>query len=153
GGCAGCPDPRFWERATGPLTISDHRWLSYSRKRTGSRTRTMTSTKFRTLTDVATFHAAHHPAQIALICDGNKLTFRQLHLESNRLARAIAASGVARAARVAYLGLESERYYELVFACAKSGTVLVPINWRLTAPEIDHILRDSGAELLFVEHG
>ncbi|MFE0591932.1 long-chain-fatty-acid--CoA ligase, partial [Micromonospora echinospora] len=50
--------------------------------------------------------------------------------------------------RVAYLGVESEWYYELYVACARTGAVLVPINWRLTPPEIEHILRDSGAELL-----
>jgi fatty-acyl-CoA synthase/long-chain acyl-CoA synthetase len=52
---------------------------------------------------------------------------------------------------VAYLGRESEHYYDLLFACAKSGAVLVPVNWRLTAAEVGHILRDSGAVLLFAE--
>ncbi|HEX6160712.1 MAG TPA: long-chain-fatty-acid--CoA ligase, partial [Thermoanaerobaculia bacterium] len=46
---------------------------------------------------------------------------------------------------------ESESYYDILFGCAKSGAVLVPINWRLTRTEVTHILRDSCAELLFVE--
>jgi fatty-acyl-CoA synthase/long-chain acyl-CoA synthetase len=79
------------------------------------------------------------------------VTFLELHRRSDRLARAILAAGHARGARIAYLGQESERYYELLLACGKSETVLVPINWRLSAPEIDHILRDSGCERLFVE--
>jgi acyl-CoA synthetase (AMP-forming)/AMP-acid ligase II len=52
---------------------------------------------------------------------------------------------------VGYLARESEHYYAMILACAKLGVVLVPVNWRLTAGEVDYILRDSGAELLFVE--
>jgi fatty-acyl-CoA synthase/long-chain acyl-CoA synthetase len=54
-------------------------------------------------------------------------------------------------ARVAYLGKESVPYYDVLFACAKSDTVLVPINWRLTAGEVEHILKDSGTRVVFVD--
>jgi acyl-CoA synthetase (AMP-forming)/AMP-acid ligase II len=111
----------------------------------------MPPTSFHSVTEAAMFHATHRPEQVAMWCDGRTATFRQLHTESNRLARAIRAGGFERGTRVGYLGMESERYYALLLACAKSETVLVPINWRLTMPEIDHILRDSGTELLFVE--
>jgi acyl-CoA synthetase (AMP-forming)/AMP-acid ligase II len=98
------------------------------------------------------FHAARQPDNVAVICDGRRVTYGELHRESNRSARALRAAGLGRGARVGFLGKESERYYEIFFACAKSETVLVPMNWRLTAGEVDHVLRDSGAELLFVEH-
>jgi len=97
------------------------------------------------------FHGTRHPDKRAILCEGRTMTYGELHRESNRTANAIRAAGLGRGARVGYLGLESERYYEIFFACAKSETVLVPINWRLTAGEVDHILRDAGAEMLFVE--
>jgi long-chain acyl-CoA synthetase len=59
-------------------------------------------------------------------------------------------AGLRTGSRVAFLGKESVYYYVCFFACAKSGAVLVPINWRLTAEETDHILRDSASELIFV---
>jgi long-chain acyl-CoA synthetase len=102
--------------------------------------------------DVVEFHATRAPDTTAIICSGRALTYADLHRESNRIAHAITAAGLQPGARVAYLGKESEHYYEILFGCAKSATVLVPINWRLTAGEVDHILRDSGSELLFVEH-
>jgi acyl-CoA synthetase (AMP-forming)/AMP-acid ligase II len=89
---------------------------------------------------------------MAISCAGRSLTYAELHRNSNRIANAITAAGLRPGSRVAYLGKESEHYYEILFAAAKSATVLVPINWRLTAGEVDHILRDSGTELLFVEH-
>jgi fatty-acyl-CoA synthase len=61
------------------------------------------------------------------------------------------AAGLQRGSRVSYLGRESEHYYDIAVACAKAGTVLVPVNWRLTPAEVDHVLRDSAAEVLFVE--
>ncbi|WP_371497173.1 long-chain-fatty-acid--CoA ligase [Kitasatospora sp. NBC_00374] len=96
-------------------------------------------------------HAAERPDHPAVVCDGRELTYAQLHRESNRTAHALRAAGLGRGARVAYLGRESEHYYDLAVGCAKAGVVLVPINWRLTSREVEHILTDSGAELLFVE--
>ncbi|MGF7234687.1 MAG: long-chain-fatty-acid--CoA ligase [Frankia sp.] len=107
--------------------------------------------RLRTLQDTVAFHAEHRPDHPAILCDDRRITYAELHRESNRWARAILASGVGPGSRVAYLGKESEHYYRLLFACAKSETVLVPINWRLTAVEVGHILRDSTARLLFVE--
>ncbi len=105
----------------------------------------------RTVADVVEFHADGQPDTRAVICAGRSLTYAELHRESSRVAHAIVAAGLRPGARVAYLGKESEQYYEILFGCAKSATVLVPVNWRLTTGEVDHIMRDSGTELLFVE--
>ncbi|TCO60647.1 long-chain acyl-CoA synthetase [Actinocrispum wychmicini] len=106
----------------------------------------------RTVAAVVEFHAAKQPDTPAIVCSGRSLTYAELDRESTRVAHAIVAAGLRPGARVAYLGKESEHYYEILFGAAKSATVLVPVNWRLTAGEVDHILRDSGTELLFVEH-
>ncbi|WP_405621147.1 long-chain-fatty-acid--CoA ligase [Streptomyces sp. NBC_00076] len=107
--------------------------------------------QLQTLVQTASFHAEHQPTTRAVLCEGRTLTYGQLHRESNRVAHAIQAAGLTPGDRVAYLGKESEHYYEILFGCAKSGTVLVPVNWRLTAPEVSHILQDSGTRLLFLE--
>ena len=111
----------------------------------------MHHTRLTTIAEAAAHQAAHRPDQLALLCEGRETTFGQLHANSNRIARAIKASGLQPGARVGYLGKESEHYFEVFFGCAKSGTVLVPINWRLRGPEVDYILKDSGTELLFLE--
>ncbi|WP_330286928.1 fatty acid--CoA ligase [Streptomyces sp. NBC_00576] len=107
--------------------------------------------QLRTLVQTTSFHARHQPATPAVRCEGRTLTYEQLHRESNRVAHALKAAGLVPGDRVAYLGKESEHYYEILFGCAKSGTVLVPVNWRLAAPEVSHILQDSGTRLLFLE--
>lgn len=104
-----------------------------------------------TLAEISGYHARRRPEHVAILCEGRETTYATLHSASNRVAHALRAAGAVRGGRVGYLGRESEHYYTIALGCAKSGAVLVPVNWRLTAAEVRHILRDSGAELLFVE--
>ncbi|MER6329712.1 long-chain-fatty-acid--CoA ligase [Streptomyces sp. NPDC001034] len=113
----------------------------------------MDAKKTDTLHAALAYQAARQPDHPAILCEGRSLTYQALHQESNRVAQALLASQVGRDSRVAYLGKESERYWELAFACAKTGAVLVPVNWRLTLDEVHHILADSGTELLVVDEG
>jgi acyl-CoA synthetase (AMP-forming)/AMP-acid ligase II len=105
----------------------------------------------RSLAATAGFHARRRPGAIAVRCGDRSVTYAELHRRSNRTAHALVVAGLRPGSRVGYLGKESEQYYDVLFGCAKSGTVLVPVNWRLTGAEVSHILRDSGTEVLFVE--
>src|SRR5437868_8030608 len=68
-----------------------------------------------------------------------------------RVAGALSALGVQRGDRVAILALNSDRYFELMYALPWIGAVMVPLNTRLAAPEIEYILADSGAVALFID--
>jgi acyl-CoA synthetase (AMP-forming)/AMP-acid ligase II len=104
-----------------------------------------------TLTASIARQAHQRPGHTAINCEGREVSYQRLHRESNQTAHALRTTGLSPGDRVAYLGKESEHYYDIVFGCAKGGTVMVPINWRLTPSEVDHILRDSGTQLIFVE--
>lgn len=95
--------------------------------------------------------ASCRPDDIAIMCEENATDYATLHRISSRIANALLAAGVLPGDRIAYIGRDSESIYELLIGAAKSGTVLIPINWRLAATEIAHILRDSGCSLLFVD--
>ena len=107
--------------------------------------------ELRTLSAVAEAHAASRPEVPAIVCAGRRLTYGELHRESDRIGAALLVDGLGRGDRIAYLGKESVEYYATLFACARTGIVLVPINFRLAAPEVEHILRDSGSALLIVD--
>lgn len=104
-----------------------------------------------TLVATSAAHARDRAEHTAVICQGRKVDYEWVHRSSNRAGHALLAAGVGRGTRIAYLGRESEYYYTVIVGCAKAGAVLVPINWRLTAREVKHILKDSGAALLFVD--
>jgi long-chain acyl-CoA synthetase len=76
--------------------------------------------------------------------------FAELLARTRRLAGALAARGVGRGDRVAILDVNSHRYLEAYYACAHAGAVLVPINSRLSAPELEYVLNDSGAKAMLV---
>ena len=59
--------------------------------------------------------------------------------------------GVHRGDRVAVLALNAPDYLALLYACARLGAMLVPLNWRLAVPEQMFILRDAAVKALFVE--
>lgn len=107
----------------------------------------------RTIAAASAHHARVRPDHIAIACEGRTVTYRELHLRSNRTAHALLAAGVAPGTRIGYLGHDGEHLYDALLACAKTGAVLVPADPRLTPGEIEHVLRDAGAELLFVEAG
>ena len=103
-----------------------------------------------TLADIPDLHARATPDRIALVADDRRVSYATLAERSDRVARALAAAGLARQARVALLGMDSESSYEILLGCAKAELVLVTINWRLEPSEIAYILQDAEAELLFL---
>ena len=77
-----------------------------------------------------------------------RLTYRDLNARSNRLANAFRDAGVAPGERVGLLVMNSAEFMESFFALAKIGAVVVPLNWRLVADELEFILKDSGTRRL-----
>ncbi|TWT10812.1 long-chain fatty acid--CoA ligase [Reyranella sp. CPCC 100927] len=68
-----------------------------------------------------------------------------------RLAGGLQAAGVRPGDRIAIMALNSDRYYELMYAIPWLGAAMVPVNTRLATPEVRYILEDSGARVLFVD--
>src|SRR5215218_3473972 len=103
--------------------------------------------------DVIRRHAAHRPDAVALRQGERELAYGDLEERSNRLAQALLARGVRAGARVAYLDRSSPEVIELLFAASKTGAVLVPLNWRLAAPELAAVLADARAPVLIAGPG
>ncbi len=68
-----------------------------------------------------------------------------------RLGGALAALGLADADRVAILSLNSDRYYEAVFAVPWAGGCVVPLNTRWALAENNYAVADSGARVLLFD--
>jgi long-chain acyl-CoA synthetase len=91
------------------------------------------------------------PNGIATSFAGRRHTWRECRDRVSRVAGALSALGVRRGDRVAILALNSDRYFELMYALPWLGAAMVPLNTRLATPEIEYILNDSGAVALFVD--
>lgn len=92
------------------------------------------------------------PDHLAVLHDGTRRTYAELHRRTTRLARALHELGVRQGDRVAYLGPNHPAYLESLFACGMLGALFVPVNSRLTTAEVEHVLQDSGASALVHDH-
>ncbi len=95
--------------------------------------------------------AARTPEVAALRMGDGSLSYADLAARGERIARGLAALGLEPGDRIAYLGRNDPRLYELMMAASAGGFVLVPLNWRLAAAELDVILAASRARLLLAE--
>jgi acyl-CoA synthetase (AMP-forming)/AMP-acid ligase II len=86
----------------------------------------------------------YYPERPAFSLDQSTLTFSQLHNRVRRLAAGLSRAGFKKGDRLAILLSNAPEYIELVYACSWLGVIAVPINVRLSIPEIDHVLTDCG---------
>lgn len=91
------------------------------------------------------------PSKLALVdvATGGRFTFADLDRRALACAAVLRQTlGLARGDRVGILAANRVEYLDVFFAAAKSGAVVVPLNTRLTAHELEHIVRDSGLRAL-----
>ena len=88
------------------------------------------------------------PDHPALVHAGRRWTYAGWFARVSRLAHAMSELGVRPSDRVAFYVHTSEASVTTYFACQLLGAVAVPVNFRLAASEVAHILRDSGARVL-----
>ncbi len=92
------------------------------------------------------------PGKDAVVFQGTRVGYRELNGKVNRLADALRTRCCVRKGdRIGCLLTNCMAYYELAFACAKIGALLVPFNVRLTGREIAYIARDSSPKVVVTE--
>ncbi|HKA15607.1 MAG TPA: AMP-binding protein [Myxococcota bacterium] len=91
------------------------------------------------------------PDHLAVVDAERSLDYRALHERTGRSAALLAAHGVGAGDRVALLLGNRTAYLELVLAAARIGAIAVPLNARLTAPEVRGLLGDCTPALLVHE--
>jgi fatty-acyl-CoA synthase len=92
--------------------------------------------------------AAQFPTRIALHFHGSDFTYQDLW---NRIQKTSTSLQVKKGDRVAWLGYNDPEMLVLLFALARLGAILVPLNWRLTAAEHKAILADCAPEWIFFD--
>jgi fatty-acyl-CoA synthase len=104
------------------------------------------------LSDLIERNAAFTPDKAATIFEGAVLSYAAFSARIEQAARALKAEfGVSRGDRVAIISLNRPDYLVLLYACARLGAMLVPLNWRLAVAEQLFILSDAAAKVLMLE--
>jgi long-chain acyl-CoA synthetase len=88
--------------------------------------------------------ATHYYGQRRALASGAaRPTFRDLHDRVAAIAAALSRHGFRAGDRLAMLLPNESDYLELVYACAWLGVIAVPVNTRLSIPEIDYLIADA----------
>lgn len=86
---------------------------------------------------------------IIMAGSGETISYAQLDARSNKVAQLLRSLGFQSGDTVAVCLENRAEYFDIIWGAQRSGMICVAISCRLTAPEIDYILEDSGAQLLF----
>ena len=104
-------------------------------------------------------HPSHHartapdkPAWI-MAASGETVTYGELEARSNQGAHWLRSLGVNAGDGVAFFMDNSPRYYELIWAAQRSGVRFTCISSKLTAGEVEYIVRDSDSKVLVASKG
>lgn len=100
---------------------------------------------------MSALYARQKPHAVAVTDAHGQRTFQQLHLNANRFASALQASGLRRGDSVALVCGNRVEFVEVLLACLRSGLRLTPVNWHLSQNEAMYIVSDCEAKALVVE--
>ena len=94
--------------------------------------------------------AATRPDKTAIVelSSGRSHSYQGLNQRAEALAGWLQKQGAGPRTRVAILAHNCAEFFELEFACGKIGAIAVPLNWRLTEPELAYILNDCTPQVL-----
>jgi acyl-CoA synthetase (AMP-forming)/AMP-acid ligase II len=101
--------------------------------------------------DAVATHARLRPNGLGARDSTRSLSFAQWHERAARLANGLLGLGLAKGDRVALLAYNCVEWMEIYAALARAGLVAVPINFRLTAPEITYIAQHCEARAFIVQ--
>jgi fatty-acyl-CoA synthase len=96
-------------------------------------------------------HALMQPDATALRFLGRTTTWAELDRRVTKLAGALARRGVGFGDRVMILMLNRTEFIESYLAANKLGAIAVPVNFRMTPPEIAYLVSDCQARVLITE--
>ena len=88
-----------------------------------------------------------HPDKAAVIFKNRPLTYHHLHNRCQQTAAWLQTIGIEKGDRVAVMLYNCPEFIDLYLACARLGAIFVPINFRLSPPEVDYLLQHSDPKL------
>jgi fatty-acyl-CoA synthase len=95
-------------------------------------------------------HAGNRPSKEAIrdLAKARHFTYADLDTRADAMAAYFTSIGIGRGDRVAVLAHNGVEYFDMQFACARTGAICVFLNWRLTIPELEYIVNDSAPTLM-----
>ncbi|GAA1365242.1 fatty acid--CoA ligase [Arthrobacter rhombi] len=107
--------------------------------------------EIRTLGDFPRHYALTLPDRPAVIDANGPLSWAELDVRSNAMANALIDLGVTTDDRIAFLGKNSSKFFEILFGANKAAAALLPLNWRLAVRELAGVVEDAMPKVLIAD--
>jgi long-chain acyl-CoA synthetase len=104
-----------------------------------------------TIYDLFKRSARLYKEEIALLFDGQGITFGELFDQINALTGWFGSRGIAKGDRIAVLSRNCPQFFTLMGSIAALGAIMVPINFRLSTDEMNYIFSDIEPVMLFFD--
>ncbi|MFQ6106107.1 MAG: class I adenylate-forming enzyme family protein [Thermoplasmata archaeon] len=95
-------------------------------------------------------NASKYPGKMALKDERRALTFSELNIRVNKLANALLGMGLRKGDKLGIISYNCIEFLEVYLAAAKSGVIVVPLNWRQTGKAFKYILTNSDTSVMVV---
>jgi fatty-acyl-CoA synthase len=95
--------------------------------------------------------AAFNPGRTALIFEDQRISYQEFADRIRRQATLLRRNGVRVGDRVGFLGFNQPAFLETIYAANAIGAIFVPLNFRLTALELEFNINDSGIHSLICD--
>ena len=90
-------------------------------------------------------------ADTAVVFDGGSCTYGEYAERTYRLGNALIGLGLQRQDRISILSQNSIECLEVFGAGEVTGIIVHPVNFRLTAPEVEYVLGDAAPSVVFFQ--
>jgi long-chain acyl-CoA synthetase len=110
----------------------------------------MTTATREVLADIVRTHAHERGASPMISYGDRVITWAEMDERSSRVAQGLLAEGVRPQERVAVLDKNGPEFFEILFGGSKMNAVNVAVNWRLAPREMEFVINDAEARVLFV---
>ncbi|TKJ39101.1 hypothetical protein CEE37_11820 [candidate division LCP-89 bacterium B3_LCP] len=101
-----------------------------------------------TIWDTLTEALEGAPDSIAVVDGAVRLTYGEVHRRISSLGNFLRSQGIGQGDRISILDVNSVHFYEAYYTAAGLGTILNPLNYRLSVKELVYILNDAGSRWL-----
>src|SRR6266567_6339151 len=104
-----------------------------------------------TVYDMISRGASLHGEAPAVIQGETLLSFQEFKRRVDELAGGLGALGIGKGDRICILAQNDTAYLVLYGACARQGVIAYPINWRLTAQEVERVVERAAPRMMVVD--
>jgi len=108
------------------------------------------TTPTKTIVEVVRDNAKAHPEKLALVCDGQTVSWAAFDQRINKIANLLLSMGVSKGDNIAIISPNSIPYAELFMGILRAGACVTPLSTMASPDALQKMLTDCGARAIFV---